>query len=286
MDDILSHPLLQSLLAVVAGALYAFIFWQQRWRTAQKASEGTITSSVGWPWLWLALVVHLASWGVPMFAGPMEGQGEFVVRFSFAIAVSLMAWLAVAVVLMEARRISLAPFLPYILPLAASAALMTVVFPRTHPLPFGISSGVVVHFLASMLAYGLLTLAALQALFMYFAERHLHRREIGSIPTGMPPLMTLETLLFRLLGIGFVFLTLAVGSGLFFSEQVFGHRLRVDHKIVFSIVAWLIFAVLLLGRWLRGWRGKVAVRWTLSGFSLLLLGYVGSRFVLEVLLQR
>lgn len=96
----------------------------------------------------------------------------------------------------------------------------------------------------------------------------------------------MESLLFRLITIAFVLLTLALASGLAFSENLFGNALPFDHKTVFSILSWLIFAVLLFGRHVWGWRGRMALRWTLAGFVVLLLAYVGSRFVIEVLLGR
>ena len=102
----------------------------------------------------------------------------------------------------------------------------------------------------------------------------------------LPPLLALERILFRLIAAGFTFLTLTAVTGIFFSEQVFGKPLTLDHKTVFTLVSWLVFGVLLLGRWQRGWRGKTALRLTLGGFALLLLAYVGSRFVLEVILRR
>jgi ABC-type uncharacterized transport system permease subunit len=89
-----------------------------------------------------------------------------------------------------------------------------------------------------------------------------------------------------MIGVAFVFLTLTLITGIAFSEEIFGRALRFDHKTVFAVASWLIFAALLAGRWRYGWRGRTAVRWTLSGFVTLLLAYVGSRFVLEVLLGR
>jgi ABC-type uncharacterized transport system permease subunit len=102
----------------------------------------------------------------------------------------------------------------------------------------------------------------------------------------MPPLLTMERVLFQVLGIGFVLLTLTLASGVFFSEEIFGRALRFDHKTVFAVIAWLIFAVLLAGRVVYGWRGRVALKGTFAGFAALLLAYVGSRFVLEVILGR
>ena len=102
----------------------------------------------------------------------------------------------------------------------------------------------------------------------------------------MPPLQTMEELLFQLVAVGFVLLTLTLISGALFSEQLFGRAFVFTHHVVLSMAAWLVFGILLAGHWRRGWRGRSAARWTLAGFALLLLGYFGSRFVLEVLLGR
>jgi ABC-type uncharacterized transport system permease subunit len=96
----------------------------------------------------------------------------------------------------------------------------------------------------------------------------------------------METLLFRMIGTAFVLLTVALGTGILFSEEVFGRALTADHKTVFAFASWAIFAALLVGRRIYGWRGRIAVRWTMTGFMLLLLAYIGSRFVLEVVLGR
>jgi ABC-type uncharacterized transport system permease subunit len=137
-----------------------------------------------------------------------------------------------------------------------------------------------------MLAYSLLTLAALHAMLMAVAERQLHSGRISRTVASLPPLMTMETLLFRLIAIAFVLLTLTLGSGIVFSESLFGQAFRLDHKTVFAIISWLLFGALLFGRRVWGWRGRVALRWTLAGFIALLLAYMGSRFVVEVLLGR
>jgi ABC-type uncharacterized transport system permease subunit len=102
--------------------------------------------------------------------------------------------------------------------------------------------------------------------------------------SSLPPLLTLERLLFRVIGAAFFFLTLTLLTGFVFSETLFGRALRFDHKTVFAILSWATFGLLLGGRALYGWRGRTALRWTLTGFVMLLLAYVGSRFVLEVLL--
>jgi ABC-type uncharacterized transport system permease subunit len=136
-----------------------------------------------------------------------------------------------------------------------------------------------------MIAYGLFVIALLHAMLMAVAERQLHRKSNFSV-MSLPPLLTLEKLLFRVIAAAFLFLTLTLATGIAFSETLFGRPLRADHKTVFAVLSWLTFGLLLAGRWLYGWRGRTATRWTLTGFVLLILAYVGSRFVLEVVLHR
>ncbi len=123
-------------------------------------------------------------------------------------------------------------------------------------------------------------------------ERRLHGEGVAGsgrlafVIDRLPPLLVMEGVLFRLIAVGFVLLTATLVSGIFFSEELFGRPLRFDHKTVFAIAAWIVFGGLLVGRLVFGWRGRTALRWTLTGFAMLMLAYVGSHFVLEVLLQR
>jgi len=160
------------------------------------------------------------------------------------------------------------------------------IFPGQHLLANADSLQFRAHFLIAMLAYSLFTLAALHAMLMAFAEKQLHRGRLTPLLAGLPPLLTMETLLFRLIHVAFALLTLTLASGILFSESLFGKALTFNHKTVFAILSWFIFAHLLAGRHFRGWRGRKALRWTLAGFVALLLAYVGSRFVLEVILGR
>jgi len=130
---------------------------------------------------------------------------------------------------------------------------------------------------------------------MTLLERRLHRMtELGrerrepleGTLARLPPLLTLERLLFRLIAAAFVFLTLTLATGILFSETLFGRALPFNHKTLFALLSWATFAALLVGRHFYGWRGRTALRWTLTGFVMLLLAYVGSRFVLEVILAR
>jgi ABC-type uncharacterized transport system permease subunit len=137
-----------------------------------------------------------------------------------------------------------------------------------------------------MLASAFFAIGAAHAVLMAGLEKRLHGHARGAAPAGMPPLLTMERMLFQVLTAGFVLLTLTLASGILFSEEIFGRAMRFDHKTVFSLLAWLIFAVLLGGRMAYGWRGRVALKGTFAGFAAILLAYVGSRFVLEVVLGR
>jgi ABC-type uncharacterized transport system permease subunit len=121
---------------------------------------------------------------------------------------------------------------------------------------------------------------------MATAERNLHMRQsIIKLP-DFPPLMVMETMLFRMLGVGFVLLSITLITGMLFSEHIFHQPMRFNHKNVFTILSWLIYGALLIGRLRYGWRGRTAIRWTLWGFLSLFLAYLGSKFVLEILLGR
>jgi len=180
-----------------------------------------------------------------------------------------------------------------VLPLAAVTALLPLAYPGAILGQATDAPMFRVHLLLAILAYSLLTIAAMHALLMASMDRRLHG-ETASASGGrlahfldrLPPLLAMETVLFRLIGAGFVLLTATLVSGIFFSEEIFGRALRFDHKTVFTFAAWIIFAALLVGRMVFGWRGRTALRWTLTGFAMLMLAYVGSRFVIEVLLQR
>jgi ABC-type uncharacterized transport system permease subunit len=217
--------------------------------------------------------------------------------FGFAFALSAMFWLASAIYWIESFFLPLDGLRLLILPLACVASLMPLAFGGVRVLPYAAAPLFKLHFIIANIAYGLFVIAALHAVLMLFAERRLHalrgaleRRVSSGWRAGwldtLPPLLTLETLLFRMIGAGFVLLTLTLLSGVLFSEQLIDRALTFDHKTVFAILSWLMFAGLLTARKVSGWRGRAALRWVLASFVALLLAYVGSRFVFEVLLHR
>jgi ABC-type uncharacterized transport system permease subunit len=234
----------------------------------------------------LAWVLHGAA-----LAGEMLDPG--VLRIGFALMLSATLWISVAAYWLENRNLSLDGLRVLVLPSAAIAVLLPLVFPGTPVALDGRSALFPWHVAVAILAYSTLTIAAFHAVLMALQESRLHARPaspgrgwLALAIDRLPALLTMEKLLFRLIAFGFALLTLTMVSGLLFSEQLFGTAVRWDHKTVFTLMSWILFGVLLAGRVWRGWRGKTALRFTLTGFATLLLGYVGSRFVLEVVLQR
>lgn len=207
-------------------------------------------------------------------------------RFGLADALSLTLWLTMLIYTVESIFTRLDQLLALAAPFAAVCAFLPVLL-QMHSYEITNTSWLFrAHFIVAMLAYGFFTLAALHALAISIAEKQLHRGQISLDKSQSPPLLTLEKLLFRLIGIAFFLLTLTISSGMLFSEQIFHKPFVFNHKVIFTIASWLLFGILLAGRYFRGWRGKIAQRWTLMGFACLLLAYVGTRFVLELLLNR
>jgi ABC-type uncharacterized transport system permease subunit len=279
VPDIVIHAL--------ASAAYlglAWHFWRTRWHRG-PASAAALDARPGGLRTWerLALLVPLALHGWLLYH-TLIATSEL--RFGFAQALSAMMWLGVAVYWLESLFYSLDGMEPLVLPLAAVAEVLPAGFPGlASTTSHAQAAEFKLHLVLAMVAYSLFIIALLHATLMAVAERQLHRRSALSL-ANLPPLLTLERLLFRVIAAAFFFLTLTLATGIAFSETLFGRAMRFDHKTVFAVLSWLTFGLLLGGRWLYGWRGRTALRWTLTGFVMLLLAYVGSRFVLEVVLNR
>jgi ABC-type uncharacterized transport system permease subunit len=214
--------------------------------------------------------------------------------FGFAQDLSLIAWVGLAFYWFQSWFLPI----PSLRWLAVLFALICTTLPELYPGVL-ISARAVsdpwfkAHFIVANMAAGLLSLAALHAILMSVQDRALHRqlsiipnRRIGHWLEDLPPLMTMENILFNMLYVGFVFLSLTVFSGIFFSQTLFGKPFVFDHKFVFGLLSWFLFAALVIARWRIGLRGRIAVRWVLGSYITLLLAYVGSNFVLEVILHR
>ena len=261
-------------LSSIAYSVLAIYFWRTQVRGGgEKLNHGVAGHLVLAP---LALHAYLLYGN--LFSGGLS--------LSLVYAVSLILWLSMLVYWMARFFYPIGSLQTLVLPLAALGALLPALFPAIHPLTSNSTFALDAHILVSMLAYSLFTIAVLHAWLMSFVEKRLHHASLPLVLQGLPPLLTMETLLFRIIGTGFVLLTLTLASGMVFAEQIFGLPLQFNHKILFGFISWGVFGGLLLGHYYRGWRGRTAVRWTMSGFVFLLLAYIGSKFVLEVLLHR
>lgn len=268
-------PILLHLLATTLYAALGFLLLRA------VGSPGTGVSTPGWV-RWAVLVpLALHTW---LLKELVFGAGGMAL--GVGVVVSIIAWLSVLIYWSGSFFYRLDGLQTLVIPVASFAALVPMMVPPPRLLENAALPGFRFHLAASMLAYSLFTIASLHAMLMAIQERRLREGNLPPLLRGLPPLLTMENLLFRIISAGFVLLTLSLGSGMLFSEQVFGKPLQFTHKTVFGILSWLIFGGLLLGRTLRGWRGRVALRWTLAGFFALVLAYIGSRFVLEVILRR
>ena len=228
----------------------------------------------------VALVLH----AMLLYRRVMSAEG---LDLGVANAISMLVWLTVLIYWLAGLVFEgLSGILGLMAPVALAALLLQAIIPTHHFIEYAGSPLFTLHFGIAMLAYSLFIVATVHALVMLAEEKWLHRGQLPPFLGALPPLMEMERLLFRILLAAFVLLTLTLVSGTFFSEQLFGKRFTWTHKTVFAVISWLIFGGLLAGHYFRGWRGRTAVRWTLAGFTTLLLAYVGSKVVLELILQR
>ena len=224
--------------------------------------------------LWSAWALHAAA----LVAGLMASTPHF----GFAPALSITAWLALTVYAVEQQQFPQMQASWVLSLMGAAAVLLALVFPG-QPLQAAASPWLSLHLALGIASYGLLAAAVVHAALMSHAERQMR---LGADHDSGLPLLTLERLTFRFVGAGFLLLTATLAAGWLFGEQLYGRAWVWNHKSVFSLLSWITFAVLLFGRKRFGWRGHSAVRVLYIGAALLLLAYVGSRFVVEVLLGR
>jgi len=258
-----------------AYSLLAVYFW----RAQTTGKIDTLNGGMIGHMVVIPLVLHAY-----LLYGNLFSEGEL--NLGLVNAVSLILWLTMLVYWVARFFYPIASLQALVLPLVAGSVVLPVLFPTLHPRVNGLSFALEAHILAAMFAYSLFTIGVLHAGLMSIVEKHLHHATLPRALQGLPPLLTMEILLFRIIGAGFVLLTMTLASGVIFSDQLFGKPWQFNHKMLFGFISWGVFAVLLLGHYYKGWRGRTAVRWTVSGFVFLLLAYLGTQFVLEVLLHR
>jgi ABC-type uncharacterized transport system permease subunit len=262
------------LLHIVVASLYGIAAWLRHPGTAGRARIVAAAVLIA-----AALTFH--AWTIEQAV--MTPQG---LDLSFMHALSLVAWVTVLVAGLSGVLARLPAVGSAILGVAALCALGPLVGGGGHPVSYAGEPWATAHIAVALVAYALFVVAAMHALLLTGFEKRLRR---GLSPEGgddAPPLLTLERILFRLVGAGFALLTLTLVSGALFSEQLFGRAMTFNHKNVFSLLGWGTFAILLLGRWRYGWRGRRALYWILAATALLVLGYLGSKFVTEMILGR
>ena len=225
----------------------------------------------------LAMLLH----GWLVYQGVVTPQG---LAIGFFAVLSLVGWLVALLLVAAAFTQPIESLGIFVFPIAALMLLMRLLNPEGYYLAQDLGPGLEFHILISILAYSLLSIAAVQAVLLYIQDTHLHNKHPGGFIRALPPLETMETLLFQMIGLGFIVLSISLLSGMLYIENILDQHLV--HKTVLSVTAWIVFGILLFGRWRFGWRGRTAIRWTISGFVLLMLAYFGSKFVIQLILQR
>jgi len=258
-------PLMMTVLSVAAALGYAAVALVQR-------HSGPAVTRNGLTIAWLLHAVVLAS---SLLTVPPT--------FGFGPALSVTAWLVLLVYAIESHIYPQLKAKTPLLALGMVAVLIALLFPGS-PYPAVSTPWLPIHWALGIAAYGLIAAAVVHAWWMQRTEKAMRHITVGNEP-GIP-LLAIERLTFRFVTAGFVLLTATWVAGWGFSEQLYGKAMTWDHKRVFTLLSWCVFAVLLAGRWKLGWRGRTATRMLYAGSGLLLLAYVGSRFVMEVLLHK
>jgi ABC-type uncharacterized transport system permease subunit len=204
--------------------------------------------------------------------------------FGFFKIATLFSWSIAALVLLSSLKKPLDNLFLALFPLAIISIICSLVLPSTYTPHTDYTAGVLLHIVLAILAVSIITIAAFQSLLIAIVNHQLKHRQAFSLISHLPPLQTMEALLFDIVWVGLFLLTGVIVSGILFMDDFFGQHL--SHKTVLSLISWVVFAILLWGRHQLGWRGNTAIRWTLTGFVFLILAYFGSKFVLELILER
>lgn len=227
---------------------------------------------------WLAVSLH----GLSLLN--FEG-GSAILNLNFLSALSLVSLLVVTMVLLASLTQPTEKLGVFAFPLAAIMLGLKLAIPEDIRTISERSWPMTLHILSSLTAYSFLNIAAIQSVLLAFQDWALrsHHQE-GKLVRSLPSVQAMENLLFQLIGSGLTLLTVSLVSGFMFLNDMFAQHLA--HKTILSILAWLVFGGLLAGRRYCGWRGQMAVRWTIGGFVSLMLAYFGSKMVLELILNR
>ena len=256
-----------ALLYLAASAMQLLHLTQKRSRIARSV----VITGV------LALLCHaIVVWDSMLAAGGVN-LGFYKVSALIFLVINVACLLALL-------RRPLQNLLIVMFPVSAVAVLVSTFGPSTTLPESDMGGGLMLHIGASILAYAVLSLAAIQAAVVAAQDYQLRHRHTRGIVQMLPPLQLMESMLFELLWVGVIMLTVSIGSGMIFMDDMFAQALV--HKTVLTIMAWLLFSALLWGHYQLGWRSQIAVRMTLAGFAIPMLAYFGSKLVLELVLHR
>lgn len=243
---------------------------------AQQNNEHSNVKSKLYFLSWLiALILHILSLHFPLIQGkPMP--------LNFFTLASYVMWFISLVLFITTLKRKIESLAILILPYTILSMILAIQLSSNIGNFIQMQSGLGAHVLVSLLAYSFLLLASFQALLLSYQNMRLHTHQTSGLMRALPSLEDMEYLLFRFISVGLVLLTLSLISGFIYLDDLFAQR--IAHKTILSLVAWTVFSVLLFGRWKYGWRGRKAVRWTITGFIILMIAFFGTRFIQEFIL--
>jgi len=264
-------PLIAGLLAITAYLAGTSLQYFQL--TRPKQFRRRVVLIVGA----IALILH----GVSLAETLISKAGFDLGLYS---VLSLISWMITLIIVLSSISKPLENLLIGIFPIASMSIAISFFLKDDSQTLHHFANPTTSHILLSLLSFSVLSIAAVQALLLSMQDRHLHQHKATGFIMHLPALQMMEQLLFELLWVGVLLLTASIVTGSLYLEDLFAQHLL--HKSTLSIVAWVIFSTLLLGRHLMGWRSKLVIRWTLTAYLLLLVGYLGSKLVLEIILNR
>jgi ABC-type uncharacterized transport system permease subunit len=260
------------MISLIVGLSAIFFYLASAWTQNNPASTPLFKSGYS---------LGLVAWVLQGFHLYLHLFTQAGLLLDIGATLSLTAWAVIGVILISSLRKPVSSLLVFAAPIAALAiAVDTISVPTMEGRQF--SPGILLHIVTSILAYALFAVAACQAVLLIYQNRYLKKHGSSRLIASLPPLQTMESLLFEVLATGQIFLSIALMTGVLFLDDLWAQH--VVHKTILSLVAWVIFSILLIGHYRLGWRGRTAIRWTLWGFANLVVAFFGTKLVLEFLL--
>ncbi len=238
----------------------------------EESSKGSKLYFISWL---IALILHILALHFPLIQGA-------AMSLNFFTLASYVMWFISLILFVTTLKRKIESLAIFILPYTILSMILAMQFSTNLGSFVQMRSGLGLHVLISLLAYSVLLLASFQALLLSYQNMRLHTHQTSGLMRTLPSLEDMEYLLFRFIAVGVVLLTLSLISGFIYLDDLFAQH--VAHKTILSIIAWIVFSVLLFGRWKYGWRGKKAIHWTLAGFIILMIAFFGTKFIQEFVL--